>query len=65
MSEYVSSSEAGKILDCSPDYVRLMARTGRLVPAIETKAGRLFRRSDVEALARRRFVEHAETPVAG
>lgn len=51
MTEYVSSSEAGQILGLTPDSVRLMARQGKLPVAIATKAGRLYRRSDVQRLA--------------
>ncbi len=64
MSEFVSTFEAAQILERSPDTVRWMARSGRLAYAIETKAGRLFRRTDVEALARARAQERAESPVA-
>ena len=54
--EFVSSLEAAQILGCAPDTVRWLARAGRLKAAIETRAGRLFRRRDVERLA----VERAE-----
>lgn len=46
----VSTSEAAQILQCSSDNVRRLARTGKLVAAISTRAGRLFRRRDVEKL---------------
>lgn len=49
--EFVASSEAAVILGRTPDSVRLMARTGRLRTAIRTRAGRLYRRADVERLA--------------
>lgn len=51
-SEYISTLEAANILRCAPDTVRLMARSGRLAVAVATGAGRLYRRSDIEALAR-------------
>jgi DNA-binding transcriptional MerR regulator len=51
MREFVSTFEAARILDVSPDAVRLMARSGRLEAAITTRAGRLFRRQDCERLA--------------
>jgi hypothetical protein len=51
-SEYVASSEAALILQRTPDTVRLMARRGRLRTAIATRAGRLYRRADVEKLAK-------------
>lgn len=51
---YVSTFEAAQILGCAPDTIRWMARSGRLVAAITTKAGRLFDRAQVEQLARER-----------
>ena len=48
-TDYVSTYEAALILGCAPDTVRLLARSGRLATAISTRAGRLFRRCDVEA----------------
>jgi hypothetical protein len=52
--DLLTSFEAGAILQRAPDTVRLLARRGLLIPAIETRAGRLFRRRDVEDLAARR-----------
>lgn len=49
--DLVSSCEAALILGRTPDTVRLMARRGRLVTAVTTRAGRLYRRHDVEKLA--------------
>ena len=64
-SEFVSSFEAARILDSSPDNVRLYARTGRLPVAIETRAGRLFRRADVLALASTRARRSSGSGEAG
>ncbi len=63
-NEYISSLEAAQILDCAPDTVRLMARSGRLAVAMTTRAGRLFRRSDVEVLARARAQRTADIAAA-
>jgi hypothetical protein len=54
MSEYVSTFEASRILGCAPDTIRWMARSGKLRAAIVTKAGRLFKRADIEQLALQR-----------
>ncbi len=51
-SDYVASYEAALILGRAPDTVRLLARSGRLTTAIHTRAGRLYRRKDVERLAK-------------
>jgi hypothetical protein len=53
-TEYVTSLEAGLILHNAPDTVRALARRGTLAAAITTRAGRLFRRADVERLAAQR-----------
>jgi len=61
--DFLSTAEAGKILERTPDTVRSLARSGKL-PAIRTGAGRLFRRGDVEKLAEeRRQQRHSEEPV--
>ena len=52
--KYVSTNEAARLLDLVPDSIRVMARQGRLDVAIETSAGRLYLRSDVERLAAER-----------
>jgi hypothetical protein len=53
--ELLSSADAAKILGLSSDMVRLLARDGRLSVAAESVRGvRLFRKSDVEALAAER-----------
>jgi DNA-binding transcriptional MerR regulator len=50
----VTTHEAAKLLDCSSESVRLFERKGAL-PAIKTAKGmRLFRESDVRALAKKR-----------
>jgi DNA-binding transcriptional MerR regulator len=52
--DLMTASDAGRILGVSVDMVRLLARGGAL-PFTSTISGvRLFRRADVEALARRR-----------
>lgn len=59
-SGYLSTFEAAQILKCAPDTVRWMALSGRLAIAIETRAGRLFRRGDVEMLALARTQKTAQ-----
>ncbi|MBE3071712.1 MAG: helix-turn-helix domain-containing protein [Acidobacteria bacterium] len=56
--DFLSTSEAAKILERTPDSIRSLARSGKL-PAIRTGAGRLFRRGDVEKLAEERRLRHA------
>ncbi|MDF3066010.1 MAG: hypothetical protein K0R38_1611 [Polyangiaceae bacterium] len=52
--DLMTASDAGRILGVSVDMVRLLARGGSL-PFMSTISGvRLFRRGDVEALARTR-----------
>ncbi len=52
--DLMTAVDAGRILGISVDMVRLLARDGRL-PFMSTVGGiRLFRRKDVDALARRR-----------
>jgi len=53
-TDVVSTYEAAQILECSSDNVRRLARAGKLSAAISTRAGRLFRRSDVEKLKEER-----------
>jgi hypothetical protein len=45
---YVTPSEASRILNCSVDNVRRLARIGRLQIAMSTSLGRLFDREVVE-----------------
>lgn len=52
--DYVSSFEAAQILGRAPETIRWMVRSGKLQPAITTKAGRLFERAEIERLARSR-----------
>ena len=54
MTTHLSTYEAAQVLDCSPENVRLLARSGRLPIAIQTRAGRLFLRTAVERLAAQR-----------
>lgn len=57
--DLMTASDAGRILGVSVDTVRLLARGGSL-PFTSTISGvRLFRRADVETLARTR--EHAKS----
>ena len=51
---FVLTAEAARILEISPDTVRIWERTGRL-HALKTSRGvRLFYKCDVERLARER-----------
>jgi excisionase family DNA binding protein len=55
MERLLSTADAARILRVTPATVRMMERRGRLPSAGRTEGGiRLFRRGDVEALARRR-----------
>jgi len=54
MNVHLSTYEAAQILQCSSENVRLLARSGRLPIAIQTRAGRLFLRTAVERLAAQR-----------
>ena len=57
-ARFLTAGDVARILGVTPATVRLMHRTGRLKAAEETAGGiRLFHRSDVEALARRRKTE--------
>ena len=52
------TTEAARILEVSPETVRLWERNGRL-PALKTSRGvRLFKRSDIERLRDARSVAH-------
>ena len=53
--EQLSPGQAARLLGCSTEYVRKLARTGRL-PYTMTPLGRLFPSEAVEELARRRGV---------
>jgi DNA-binding transcriptional MerR regulator len=53
--QFLSAADAARILDRTPAAIRAMARRGALPVAAMTEGGmHLFRRKDVEALARRR-----------
>jgi len=62
MTDVVSSLEAARILECSPDNIRRLAREGRLRAVVSTSAGRLFARRDVEDLAQQRRQQREDTP---
>ena len=50
VTEFMLTAAAARELDCTPDGVRYLDRTGRL-PALRVSGGvRLFRRDDVERL---------------
>ena len=52
--EWISTGEASRLLNCSPQWVRAgLILSGRL-EAIRTLAGYILRRADVEALAQKR-----------
>jgi len=52
--DLMTAADAARILDLSSDMVRLLARGGG-IPFLSTVRGvRLFRRADVDALARER-----------
>jgi DNA-binding transcriptional MerR regulator len=55
VAEFLTPAEAGRILNLTPDGVRLAADTGRLRVAATTQSGRrLFLRDDVERFRRDR-----------
>jgi excisionase family DNA binding protein len=61
--DLMTASDAGRILGVSVDTVRLMARAGDL-PFKSTISGvRLFRRADVDELARRRKHDRSRSAV--
>jgi excisionase family DNA binding protein len=54
-TRYLSTADASRVLGVTPATVRLMARRGDLPVSAMTEGGiHLFRRADVDALARRR-----------
>jgi excisionase family DNA binding protein len=54
MDSKLLSGDVAKILNCTPDYVRVLERSGQL-QAVKTEGGvRLFDRVDVERFARER-----------
>lgn len=55
VAEFLTPAEAARILNLSPDGVRLAADSGRLRVAAQTPTGRrLFLREDVERFKRER-----------
>ena len=55
MEVFLSAADAGRLLQRTPSAVRQMQRRGELKVAAKTEGGiRLFRRSDVERLAKKR-----------
>jgi len=63
--DLMTASDAGRILGVSVDMVRLLAKNGDL-PFKSTISGvRLFRRADVDALARRRERSRSRTRLRG
>lgn len=57
--DLMTAADAARILDLSSDMVRLLARGGG-IPFLATVRGvRLFRRADVDALARERARQRA------
>ena len=54
-TRFLSTADASRVLGVTPATIRLMARRGKLPVAAMTEGGmHLFRRTAVEALARRR-----------
>jgi excisionase family DNA binding protein len=54
-TQFLSSADASRVLGVTPATIRRMVRRGDLRAAAMTEGGiHLFRRKDVEALARRR-----------
>lgn len=55
IQRFLSAADAARVLDLTPAAIRAMARRGALPVSAMTEGGmHLFRRGDVEALARRR-----------
>jgi hypothetical protein len=61
-AKVVSTYEAAQIKGCTPDNIRRLRRAGLLRPVISTGAGHLFRRTDVERLAREPAEKSADAP---
>ncbi len=61
--QYLTSADAARILDVTPATVRLMVRKGKLRARAWTERGMLlFRRQDVERLARKRIRQGLTRP---
>jgi len=55
MQVFLSAADAGRVLKLTPSGIRQMSRRGELKAAARTEGGiRLFRKSDVERLAKKR-----------
>ena len=55
MKQFLTASDAARVLDVTPATVRQMHQRGTLPAAAETEGGiRLYLRRDVERLAKRR-----------
>ena len=55
IQQFLSAADAARVLEVTPAAIRSMARRGALPVSAMTEGGiHLFRRKDVEALARRR-----------
>jgi DNA-binding transcriptional MerR regulator len=52
--DLMTAMDAGRILGVSVDMVRVLARNGDLIFQATVSGVRLFKRADVEALARQR-----------
>jgi excisionase family DNA binding protein len=60
-TEILTTGSVARMLNCSPDYVRLLAREGRL-PVLRTRLGqRLFILEDVERFAQDRAAKHGKS----
>jgi len=61
MTRFLSAADASRLLGVTPATVRLMVRRQELKVCAMTEGGiRLFRRADVEALARQRNKARAQ-----
>ena len=62
MEHFLSAADASRVLGVTTATIRLMARRGELPVTAMTEGGiRLFRRKDVEELARRRQQQRDRT----
>jgi excisionase family DNA binding protein len=60
MLDFLTTSDAARLLGVSPDMVRCYERTGRLTALRTTSGVRLFRREDVEDFIAKRSATHNE-----
>jgi excisionase family DNA binding protein len=63
--ELMTATDAGHILGLSADMVRTLHRCGRLPALLTTRGHRLFRRADVERLAKERAKERTASAPDG